>query len=278
MALTAHTIPTIVGQAILESLKANLVYGSMFNQDYLGDVAPGNIVKIPSIGSVTVDDYVRYTDMAEEAVTDASQSMSIDQQKFFNLVIDDIDAAMAKPQIMAAYANEAAYALRDEVDKYLASILAAGTLTTDLGDDTTPLDIGGAATAEGMFTQMAVLLDQAKVPRQGRYAIIPPWLNKHLVTNAILNFSDTMSVAQDGLVGRYAGFDILLSWNVPNTASAKYKIVAGSRIAATNAIAINKTEVLRHESQFADKFRGLAVYGAKLTRADKVAVATVDPA
>ena len=278
MALSAHTIPTIVGQAILDSLKDNLVYGRAFNEDYLGEVAPGNAVKIPSIGSVTVQDYTVYTDMAEEQAADASQTMTINQQKYFNIVLDDIDAAMAKPPILAAYSREAAYQLQATIDEYLGGILAAGgTLTAGLGTDGTPLDINSVNVGETLRS-MARKLDDAKAPRAGRFIIVPPWLVEDLVTANLAASTDNARELAEGLVGRYAGFDILMSHQVPNTSGDKWKIVAGNNISATMALAIQKTEMLRHPDQFADKLRGLAVYAGKVTRAAALAVATMDEA
>ena len=277
MALTADTIPEIVSSGILDSLQKNLVYSRLFNTDYIGEVVPGNAVKIPAIGSVTVKDYTTYTDMDDEAVTDSSQTMSIDQQKYFSIVMDDIDAAMSKPAIMAAYAREAAFQLRDTVDQHLAGIVSAGTLKTDLGTTTTPLEIS-TSNAEGTLNLMARQLDEAKVPRAGRVVVVPPWFVQVLTASNVETLTNNVDVAQNGFVGRYAGFDVLMSHNVPNTSGSKYKIIGGTDISATYGLAINKTETLRHEKQFADKLRGLAVYGSKLTRPATIVVATCDEA
>ena len=51
-----------------------------------------------------------------------------------------------------------------------------------------------------------------------------------------------------------------------------------TNISATMGLAINQTETVRHQTQFADKLRGLAVYGAKVTRPAALAVATCNEA
>lgn len=277
MALTADTIPTMVSDAILETLQKQLVYSRLFNQNYTGSVAPGNAVKIPAIGSVTVKDYTEYEDMDEEEASDDSQTLQIDQQKYFNIVIDDIDLAMARPDILAAYAIEAAYQLRDTMDQFLSTVLEDGTITDDLGDDSTPIDVDNS-NIEEQLRIMAQHLDEANVPRSGRVVVVPPWAVSKLVEATTSSLTNNVEVAANGMVGRYAGFDVLMSNNVPNDSDAKYKIIGGSSVSATMAMAINKTETMRHEKQFADKLRGLAVYGAKVTREDKLAVATWDNA
>lgn len=273
MALSAATIPTIVSSGILESLKENLVYGRLLNDDYLGDVIPGNTVKIPSIGAVTVSPYTVYTDMTDKKAEDSSQSLTINQQQYFSIVLDDIDAAMSKPAILAAYAREAAHQIQKKIDGYLAGVLSAGTLTTGLGDGTTPIEVN-SANIGSQLSAMAVLLDNALVPRSGRYVVLPPWAVEKLVLSNIADSTNNVGELSEGFVARHAGFNVLMSPLVPNTAGAKYKIIAGSNISATKAVGIDKTEIIRHPTQFADKLRGLAVYGAKLTRAATVCVGT----
>lgn len=278
MALSAATIPTIVGEAILESLTKNLVYGNLYNQDYMGEVAPGNAVKIPSIGSVSVGDYTEYTDMDDENASDSSQTMNISEQKFFSIVLDDIDSAMSKPAVMAAYAREASNQMAATVDSFLATTLATGgTLTSDLGDDTTPLEVNSASIGSTLRA-MATKLDLALVPRNGRYVVLPPELVAKLVAANITDETNNSAVLADSYVTRYAGFDVLMSHQVPNTAGDKFKVVAGSNISATMALAINETEMIRHPTQFADKLRGLAVFGGLVTRPATVAVATCNVA
>jgi len=79
----------------------------------------------------------------------------------------------------------------------------------------------------------------------------------------------------NGFVTRIAGFDILESQNVPNTAGAKYKILFGTNRAITFADQIVKVEAIRDPDQFRDIVRGLDVYGAKVVRPDFLGVMTM---
>lgn len=273
MALSTDSIPTIVSGVLLDSLKANLVYNRMFNESYLGDIVPGNVVKIPSIGAVSTRNYTLYTDITSDNVTDDSVSMQIDQQKYFSIICDDVDAAMAKPAIMAAYMTEATFQLRKDIDSYLASVLAGGTLVAGLGNSTTPIEVN-SANIGSQIRIAAKLMDAADVPRAGRYCVLPPAFVEKLVIANIAESTDNVSELANAYVGRYAGFDVLMSTQVPNTTSTKYKIAFGSNISATYAVGINKVETVRHPTLFADNLRGLAVYGAVLTRPGAVAVGT----
>ena len=272
MALSTDSIPTIVGEAILEALRKRLVFSRMFNENYEGEVTSGGSVKIPSIGAVTIGDYSRYTDIAWENVADASQTLSIDQQKYFAIRMDDVDRIQARPAIMGSYASEAAFQLADTMDTYLAGVLKAGAAIDVEGSSTTAVDVT-STDVTNVMVQIARDLDDAKHPREGRVIAVPPWFMQKLVLAGIdLQTTNTDTVA-NGIVGRYAGFDILLSHNVPE-ASGEYSIIAGSEAAATMAMQLERTETIRLESQFGDGMRGLAVYGARVTRPDALAVLT----
>ena len=266
MALSNSTIPTMVSKTMLEFLKQTLVYANIFNQDYQGEVTPGNILKIPSIGAVTVEDYTQYTDLTGQDAADSSVSLLVNKQKAYMINIDDIDAIQSVPNILVYYLTDAAYALRRSVDADLAAeLVAGGTLITGMGTAAVPLEINSANIC-AQLRAMALLMDNADAPRVGRGVVLPPWAIEKLVMASIVNSTDNTKIISDGMVGQYAGFNIYMSTAVPNTASAKYRILAGYPGSATYGIAIEKSEIIRHPTQFVDIARGLCVYGAKTTR------------
>ena len=64
--------------------------------------------------------------------------------------------------------------------------------------------------------------------------------------------------------------------NVPNTASAKYRIMAGHPSAITYAAQLTKVEALRPQLRFADAVKGLNLYGALVVRPQNLAVLTAN--
>lgn len=266
MALSGATIATKVANTILEVLKESLVYSNLYNQDYQGEIVALNTLKIPSIGAVTIEDYVQYEDMTGQNAADSSVSLVIDKQKAFEVVIDDIDATEATPRILSAYAVDAAFGLKKKMETDLAAELAsAGTLVTGFGTSTTPIEVNSKNIC-AQLRAMAMAMDNALVPRQDRAIVLPPWAIEKLTLASIVDATDNSIAMADGIVGKYAGFNIYMSPLVANTASAKYRILAGSPRSATYGVALDKVEVIRHPKQFADILRGLCVYGAKTTR------------
>lgn len=74
------------------------------------------------------------------------------------------------------------------------------------------------------------------------------------------------SALANGEVGEAAGFRILKSNNVPNTAGTKYKIIAGHAIATAYVEQIVDLQTYKPEKRFGDAVKGLHVYGAKVVR------------
>jgi len=118
-------IPEVWSARLLANLHNALVYAQagVINRDYEGEIAAaGDTVRINSIGSVTVGDYTKNTDMAApQALSDAQATLTITQSKYFNFQIDDIDKAQQTPKLMNAAMAEAAFALANTTDQFIAS-------------------------------------------------------------------------------------------------------------------------------------------------------------
>lgn len=265
-------IPAVWSRALLENLRNSLVYGQagVINRDYQGEIAgAGSSVKIHSIGAVTVSDYTKNSDLsAPETLNDAEVVLNIDKARAFNFQIDDVDAAQQTPKVMEGAMREAAYALSNDLDAYLAGLHAQASITSGFGTNGTPI-VPTSTTAYEYLADAFTAMDEANAPQQGRWAIVPPWYHGMLRKDARFVSYGTdanRAVAQNGVIGQVAGFDVFVSNNVANTTGTKYKILFGHAQAWTMAMQIEKVEAFRMERRFADAVKGLNVYGAKVVR------------
>jgi N4-gp56 family major capsid protein len=275
-------IPQVWSAQLLVSLKKALVYGQagIVNRDYQGEItAYGDTVKINDIGAVTIGDYTKNTNISDpEALTDATRTLQITQSKFFNFQVDDIDRAQQNPKVMAQAMVEAAYALRDVADQFIASMHTGVAAANTIGDDTTPI-VPTKADAYEYLVDLSVKLDEANVPEQGRFVVVPPWFEGLMLKDDRFVKSGTTSGVEtlmNGQIGAAAGFNVLKSNNVPNTTGTKYKIIAGYNGAISYAEQVNQVEGYRPEKRFADAVKGLHLYGAKLVRPTGIAVLTAN--
>lgn len=261
------------------AVRKTLVYGDVVNTDYEGDIATqGDSVKIISVGRPTVRKYTG-ADITFEEISTADQTLRITEADYVALVIDDVDKRQAVPGLMEQAANESAYALRVEADRFIASKYTEVAAANNIGTVT----VTTADAARDLMTDLMVTLDNADVSPDGRFAVVPPWFHGLLTDVKEFIALPTGTAGSDALlngrVGRLKNFDIRMATNTPNPTGDDNVIMAGTRAAISFAtqIPLDSVEFLRPEKLFKDAMKCLHLYGAKVVRPDHLAVATVSP-
>lgn len=277
-------IPEIWSARLLDNLHNAHVYGDAetVNTDYEGEInEAGDTVRINAIGTIAITDYVKNTDHAAPEELDSAQTtLQITQSKMFNFQVDDVDKAQSKPKFMDAAMAEAAYQLSDVADMFIAGKYVEAATANLIGDTGSPkTDLGTAGNPYNYLVDMGVKLDEAKIPKVGRWVIVPSWFHGLLLKDEKFVSFGTQGNAEtlrQGDVGMAAGFKIKVSNNVPNTAGTKYRIMAGYKGAITYASQIRKVEAYRPQLRFADAVKGLMLYGAKVVRPSGLVVLTAN--
>ncbi len=277
-------VPTIWSARLLAHLDKKHVYAALVNRDYEGEIRNyGDTVKINQIGDVTIKNYTKGNDIEDPEDLSGSQTMlTIDQAKYFNFSIDDVDAAQVNPKLMDEAMKRAAYGMNDTTDTFLANMmyLAASNNGKNLGNDSTPV-VPTKADAYDYLVDLSTDLTEKDVPTEGRWAVIPAWFHGLLLKDSrfVGNGTDyNKALIEGGEVGVAAGFRIFLSNNVPNTEGTKYKILGGTNAAGSYAEQILKTEAYRPEKRFSDAVKGLHVYGGKVVQPKCLSVLTANKA
>jgi hypothetical protein len=275
-------IPTIWSARLLAHLDKTHIYANLVNRDYEGEIKNfGDTVKINQIGDIEIKDFTKGKDIADPDELSGDQtSLVIDQAKYFNFSIEDVDNAQTNPKLMDDAMQRSAYGMNDVTDNFLANLMAVGAVNNgkNLGSDDSPLTITKDS-AYDLLVDLATDLSEKNVPTQGRWVVIPAWYHGLLLKDSrfVGNGTDyNKGILQGGAVGIAAGFTVHLSNNVPNVSGAKYKILAGTNQAATYAEQILKTEAYRPEKRFSDAVKGLHVYGAKVIQGKALSELTVN--
>ena len=278
-------IPEVWTAELLDALRKSLVYGGpgVVNRDYEGDIAQmGDTVHIVTISDPSAATYTEHsTSITYSALTDSDSSLLVNQAKYSQFKVGDIERAQARADFVVTASRNMSYGLKDAIDQYIASVLYTaanapagngndyGSFTADKSDKT----------AYELLVELSVILDRDNVPSDGRYVVVSPEFHSVLLyDNRFIDASasaDGGASLRNGIVGRAAGFDVYKSNNTPDPTSGTYAIIAGHPIACTFAQQITKMEALRLESAFADAVRALVVYGAKVTRPTALAMASV---
>lgn len=250
------------------------------NRNYEGQISQaGDTVRIQQWGEVTVGNYVRNTDMsAPEVLSDSEKTLLIDQQKFFNFQVDDIDAAQAHDNAFPDALESAAYGLSETVDTAVAALMAAGATIR-------PQDIGpGEGTWAGFYKSVVkkarTAAARANLRDQELFMILPPEVVAAALDDDRVLDATKYQPVLTGEVGRTGGFRLVESNNSPTrtdgTNGLQYQVLFGSAQATSFAAQIAEIEAYRMEKRFADAVKGLYVYGHKVLHGERIGLLEID--
>ena len=273
--------PEIWSGAVLLSYEKSLVAAALCVREYEGEISGyGDRVRINSISDPTISSYTKDTDInTPEALNAADQVLVVDQAKYFNFQVDNIDEVQNRPNALAAGTRRAGYKLADTVDQFILGLFAQGSGSNLLGTDGAPLTPTANTAGTAMYEYMVdagKLLTQSNAPTEGRWFVVTPAAyallqkDNRFVANG---GAATLEIVHNGNVGRAAGFDIYVSNNVQKV-SANFKMLFGVKEAWNFAGQITEMRAYQPERRFADALKGLMVYGAKVTRPDGLGVMT----
>mgnify|MGYP001776549121 FL=1 len=187
---TSHFIPEVWVASILENFRNKAVLTGLANRDYEGDLKAGNTVHIPGIVDIQVKDYKtgvvakpggggtlpRTT--APDEVSDTGIEIKVDQEKSFDFIVDDIDAAQANQPVMDKYSESAAAGLVEDAETFLTTMtLTSGTAATGL---TAPTNW---ETAFDVVRGLRRRLTSAKVPQANRTLLVNAAFEEFLLSD-----------------------------------------------------------------------------------------------
>lgn len=262
-------IPQIWSARLLANLDKNFVYASCVNRDYEGEIKQlGDTVKINKLGDITIKDYTGADIDAPQDVTSTQVSLTIDQGKYFNFSVKDVDQAQSNVSLVDKYSDRAGVAIGDVIDQYIASFVKEAGIKVGSASAAKTITISNAYDT---LVDLKVALNKKNVPKQGRFVCLPPEYVGLLEKDP--RFTKDTSVLANGYVGNVAGFMVKESNNVP-FATDKYSILAGTEMAIAFAGQVTEIEAYRPEKNFSDAVKGLYTYGAKVVEPNAIACLT----
>ncbi|PGS81638.1 P22 coat protein - protein 5 domain protein [Bacillus cereus] len=264
--------PTLWSARLLANLDKNLVALNIVNCDYEGEIsAYGDKVKINQFGNVTIKEYTGADIDAPEEVEGSQQELEIDQAKYFNFQVKDVDKAQANVNLVDGVMARASYAMAEVVDTDIFKI-AALQAGIRQGDASAPIEIT-VNNAYDKLVELGVLLSTKNVPKANRKIVLPPWYFGFLARD--VRFTKDLNILANGVAenATVGGFQLLESNNLLAEANggAVHSIGVGMAVNPIQfANQVVETEAYRPEKNFSDAVKGLNVWGRKVTQADAV--------
>lgn len=284
-------IPEVWSGQLMVALRKRHVFGQapLVNRDYQGDISQvGDRVHVHTHSDIVIRDYEKQgtsgdgtdpgdhtgTTLVRQRLTGTRRSLVIDQAKYFNFEIDDVDQAQTQPKLMQSAMGDAAYQLAQVADTHIAGL--HGDAGHKVGTVDAPISVT-VETAYNQLVDLATALDDSDVPQDGRFAILPPWYR------GLIRKDDRFIAAGDGTaertrlngeVGEAAGFRLFVSSNVvqgAGTGSTTSAIMGGMPGTVSHAEQIASVEAYRPEDAFSDAVKGLHLYGSAVMRPEGLA-------
>ena len=275
----AGIIPTYWSATLLEDLRKELVFGSLTNSEYIGNIKYGQTLKVFSVSDVKIVDYRPETGFGsgvpDRAYAKEAATLTIDQAKAFQFFVEDLEDRAVLVDLMSNIMRETTYSLRDIVDQYIAGKFESGATPafTDANRNEIVKALQNVEDFYELLVDVDALMNKNNVPQNGRWIVVPPELRALLLKDNrfVANASSPQAYVSllNGEVGQAAGFTVKMSNNVPTldgTLDGSYRFYAGTNDALAFAYDVEKIETYRPENRFADAVKGLFVYGAKVIR------------
>ena len=296
---TAATfIPEIWSDEIVAAYKSNLVAANLFKKmSFAGKKGDTVNVPKPTRGSATAK--AANTVVALQAATETNVAILINKHYEYSRLIEDIVETQGLSSLRKFYTEDAGYALSKQVDTDLIQLGrgfngGSGTNAYDLaysGADGTTAYVAGANTGVGALTDAAVRrtiqrLDDADVPMEGRFIMIPPSARNTLMgiarytEQAFVGEVGSANTIRNGEIGNLYGIPVFVSSNADTTSgtTACRTVLVGHKDAAVLA----EQQSVRSQTQYKQEYLGTlytadTIYGVKEMR-DDAAYALAVPA
>ena len=275
-------IPTVWNEGIERELERICVFAEDCNRKYEGSVKEkGESVKILGVGKPTIKSLAKANKNndidAPEEIEDTSVIMYINQIRYFNYMVGDIDQAQAVGGIMDALEQETSEGLANEVDTYIASKAVDESVKALYGNS--PVKVVANENAGSGEKYVLDILDEAlqklyendvKSTTKIVVTISPRFFT--LFKRAYINKdTDNSEMLKNGRVAKYGNIIVKMSNNVHRTSNgAVDNIMIRTQRAIAYAKPLTHTEPYRPEKKFADAVKGFILFDAKVVRPKEV--------
>ena len=240
--------------------------------EFEGDIKQASRVKILGVVRPTIRTYIPGTPITREQGKDTSMFLDINQYRYFNFDVEDIDKAQSVPGLIENLSKEATAGLSEQADKYVAEIIVAdkANLASAESTDISATTDGGIALLEGGFRKLYE--NNCKVTDSYFLELTPEWYT--ILRPEIIELDTNNSdLIKKGFVGKYGNAlisieNLLGTWN-DGTRDTKLAMLRTSKAVAF-AGQIDKVEAYRPQDGFSDAIKGLYVFGARIVRPEQI--------
>lgn len=290
---TAATfIPELWSDEIVAAYKKSLILANLVNKMPMTG-KKGDTLHIPKPTRGSASTKAASTQVTLQAATESEVVINIDKHYEYSRLIEDITEVQALASLRKFYTDDAGYALSKQVEDDLFALAKSfgdgdGTDYTHSNsfymDASTGLTAYAADTvaaadvfSDAGFREAIQQLDDADVPMDGRFVIVPPSVRNTIMGIDRYNSSDFVDGrgVNTGQIGSLYGVDVYVSSNCPEIESAANNAaggkVVGGMLAQRDAMVLAEQQGVRSQTQYKQEylstlFTSDMLYGTKVIR------------
>ena len=290
---TAATfIPEIWSDEIIAAYEKSLVLANLVNRMPMTG-KKGDTIHIPKPTRGDASAKSASTQVTLIAATESEVQVSIDQHYEYSRLIEDITDVQALSSLRQFYTSDAGYALAKRVDTDLFALgkslgdsdgadwVHSNSYYMDASTDLTAYAVDTVAAADifsdDAFRQAVKELDDADVPMDQRFLVVPPSVVQTIRGITRYNSSDFVSgqPTVNGNIGSLYGIDVYVSTNCPvietaadNAAGGDLKAgILGHKDFAVFAEQLGVRSQTQYKQEYlGDLFTADTLYGVKVLR------------
>jgi hypothetical protein len=256
----ANFKPTIWSQFIQRELEKKCKLVADCWSQFEGEAKHGNKVKILGVAPITIGDYKGTSIGAPQTQEGNLVELDIDQAKFFNFGVDDVDRAQSIEGLMPTLMAEATHRMAVARDSFVAS------LAKDAEQMSATLAIQDPEDAKAAIDAGLLALRENDVDLEDNVVIeIAPFVYQLLRDNLAALKTNNDELIRKGAVGMYDNCVVKMTNNLYNDGTDDYCMIRTKKAIAF-AGQIDSVEAYRPDDLFCDAVKGLNVFGAKIVR------------
>jgi len=300
---TAATfIPEIWSDEIVAAYQSNLVLANLVKKmSHAGK--KGDTIHIPKPTRGTASAKAASSQVTLIAATESEVQVSINKHYEYSRLIEDITDVQSQPSLRQFYTQDAGYALAKQVDDDLFALgkslgdsdgadwVHSNSFYIDGSNGLAAYAVDTVASTD-LFTDLAFRgavqqLDDADVPMDGRFIVVPPSVRNTIMGIDRYNSSDFVDGrgVMNGQIGSLYGVDVYVSSNCPVIETAAENAAGGDVKAAIfghqDAFVLAEQLGVRTQTQYKQEYLGDlmtadTLYGVQVVRPESAIVIAVN--
>lgn len=269
----SNFIPSVWEETINRELERACVFVEDCNRQYEGLVSKkGDSVHILGVGKPTIKSLQRANASGEideaEELEDTSTILNINQIRYFNYKVGDIDKAQAVGGLMDALSCETSEALANEMDKFIANLVTDASVPKL---NTAPVVVDSTNVLSILDDAIQTLQENDVNMASGITITVSPRFYKLFKQAYTSKDTDNSEMLKNGRVAMYGNVTVKLSNNVSKTDSGTTdNIMIRTKRAIAFVNPLTHTEAYRPEKSFADAVKGFVLFDGKVVRPKEI--------